>query len=202
MWLLLGIYSFIAGVWVWLSPSTGWNTGYGLSATLGLLPIFLVIAFVIQVQKFPPTNDISTDTQTPPALTFASQVRHASHNSTIYQETAAQQQKQAYRAIQPLVDNKPVEQVLSAVNDVVAEMTWEVQIIEAETGIIEATDTTVLFGFVDDIAIRIRSADEGITQVDIRSASRIGVSDLGTNAQRIEQFMMKLQQRLGNSESI
>ena len=42
-------------------------------------------------------------------------------------------------------------------------------------------------GFKDDIVIRIRTNAEG-TIVDLRSVSRVGRSDLGANAARIQRF--------------
>ena len=41
--------------------------------------------------------------------------------------------------------------------------------------------------FKDDIVIRLRSNADG-TLVDLRSVSRVGVSDLGANASRIQAF--------------
>ena len=46
-----------------------------------------------------------------------------------------------------------------------------------------ATDTTLLYGFTDDIVIRVRPEGGG-SVVDLRSVSRVGQSDLGTNAAR------------------
>lgn len=53
------------------------------------------------------------------------------------------------------------------------------------------TDTTLLFGFKDDIVIRITPAGSG-SRVDVRSASRVGRSDLGVNAKRIREFLRGL----------
>ena len=54
---------------------------------------------------------------------------------------------------------------------------------------IAAEFTTPLMRFVDDVEFR--KAD---TVVHIRSASRVGKSDLGANAKRVEQFRVALQQ--------
>ncbi len=53
---------------------------------------------------------------------------------------------------------------------------------------IEATDTTLWFGFKDDVAIRIRPDGSG-SRIDVRSVSRVGRSDLGANARRIRAFL-------------
>ncbi len=52
---------------------------------------------------------------------------------------------------------------------------------------------TAVFRFKDDIVIRV-SADGTNSKVDVRSVSRIGVSDIGTNAARIRAFSGGLQE--------
>ena len=58
-------------------------------------------------------------------------------------------------------------------------------------GRIEATDTTWYFGFKDDVVIRVRPSPNG-SRVDIRSVSRVGLGDVGTNARRIREYTAKL----------
>ena len=60
--------------------------------------------------------------------------------------------------------------------------------------LIEATATSGWFGFKDDIAIRVRP-DNSVTRVDIRSTSRVGLSDLGANSTRIYGLMVELEDR-------
>ncbi len=57
--------------------------------------------------------------------------------------------------------------------------------------IIEATAPTLVFGFPDDVVIRMRGSFES-TDVDMRSASRSGQHDLGQNARRIRWFFGRL----------
>lgn len=59
---------------------------------------------------------------------------------------------------------------------------------------LEATATSGWFGFKDDIAVRIRPVD-GATEVDIRSTSRVGLSDLGANSSRVYGLMIELEDR-------
>ena len=58
-------------------------------------------------------------------------------------------------------------------------------------GRLEATARTRWFGFRDDVVVRV-AADGTGTRVDVRSVSRVGRSDLGTNARRIRGFLEKL----------
>ena len=68
---------------------------------------------------------------------------------------------------------------------------WEVTHADAESGRIEATATSRVFHFVDDIVIRVRPDGAG-SRVDLRSRSRVGQSDLGANAKRIHAYGAEL----------
>jgi uncharacterized protein (DUF1499 family) len=70
----------------------------------------------------------------------------------------------------------------------VHKMGWDLVAADAAAGRIEATDTTFWFGFKDDVVIRLRPADEG-SRVDVRSLSRVGGGDVGTNAKRIRTYL-------------
>jgi hypothetical protein len=59
-------------------------------------------------------------------------------------------------------------------------------------GIVEGTAETFWFGFKDDVVARV-----GDTQIDFRSVSRVGVSDLGANTARIIALREKTQALLG-----
>ena len=67
---------------------------------------------------------------------------------------------------------------------------------DADSGRIEATATTLLFGFRDDVVVRIVENEAGGVSIDMRSKSRVGKSDLGQNAKRIRQFMENLTLRI------
>jgi uncharacterized protein (DUF1499 family) len=70
-------------------------------------------------------------------------------------------------------------------------MGWEIVAADVEEGRIEATDRTFWFGFKDDVVIRLTPSGER-TIVDVRSKSRVGGSDVGTNARRIRSFLERL----------
>ena len=58
-------------------------------------------------------------------------------------------------------------------------------------GRLEATAESFWFGFKDDVLVRIRPEGAG-SRVDLRSVSRVGVSDLGANCDRIEEILDEL----------
>ena len=70
-------------------------------------------------------------------------------------------------------------------------MGWDVVAAAPEALRIEATDTTLLFGFKDDVVVRITPQAQG-SVVDVRSLSRVGGSDFGTNAKRVRAYLGRL----------
>jgi uncharacterized protein (DUF1499 family) len=63
---------------------------------------------------------------------------------------------------------------------------------DPSAGRLEAVAGTFWFGFKDDVTVRV-SADGAGSLVDVRSKSRVGKGDLGTNAQRIRTYQRRLQ---------
>jgi len=75
---------------------------------------------------------------------------------------------------------------------------WTVVTASREAGTIEATETSFWFGFHDDVMIRIRSEEEQVV-IDVRSTSRVGLSDLGANAKRIRNLLDEIETRLNKA---
>jgi uncharacterized protein (DUF1499 family) len=68
---------------------------------------------------------------------------------------------------------------------------WTITAEDRGKGVIQALARTTLFGFEDDILIRVRgSAAESV--VDMRSRSRVGRGDRGVNAKRIRDYFQTL----------
>ena len=58
-----------------------------------------------------------------------------------------------------------------------------VEVVDTRAGYLHATASSRLFGFVDDLEIHTLPASQ---ELEVRSASRLGESDLGVNARRLE----------------
>lgn len=98
--------------------------------------------------------------------------------------------------IQPLfVRGKTPGQVYAAALALVRHRGWRVAYANAKTRRIEAVARTGWFGFKDDVALRIGAIGSG-TIVNMRSESRIGLSDIGRNAERVHRFLHALKSRL------
>lgn len=150
-------------------------------------PVFLTVQAGYQVPRI---HDITTDLQDPPQFTAIRNLRTAAHNPLDRKVPAnlAKLQQAGYPNLAPLLIGKDASQVFEEAVALAKSRGWEIVDIATENGTIEATDTTKFMGFKDDVVIRV-SEKEGKTIVDMRSVSRIGISDMGTNAARIKAFL-------------
>ena len=146
----------------------------------------------VQAQRLPHIHDISTDTVNPPAFIAVLPLREGAHNPVAYAPGTAVQQRSAYPDIAPLTLAVPPAQAMQRAERAAHALGWTIVAVQAAEGRLEATDTTWLFGFKDDIVVRIRPTAAGST-VDVRSLSRIGGSDLGTNARRVRAFLQRME---------
>jgi len=143
-------------------------------------------------KRVPMIHDITTDTENPPTFVAILALRNDAPNTAIYggPEIAAKQHA-AYPDILPLVSDIPPTQAYERARFVARRMRWKIVDENPVEGRIEATATTRWFGFKDDVVIRIAPSAAIGSRVDIRSVSRVGLSDVGTNARRIRTFLKK-----------
>lgn len=143
-------------------------------------------------KRVPMIHDITTDTENPPLFVSVLALRKDAPNSAAYggPEIAAQQ-RAAYPDIRPLVSDIPPAQGFERARSVAHKMCWKIVDENPANGRIEATATTRWFGFKDDVVIRIAPAAGNGSRVDIRSVSRVGRNDVGTNARRIRSFLKR-----------
>jgi uncharacterized protein (DUF1499 family) len=144
-----------------------------------------------QAQSLPKIHDISTDTAEPPAFIAVLPLRKNARNPVDYKAETAAQQRQGYPDIASLKLDLPPAQAFERAERAARAMGWQIVAAAPDALRIEATDTTLFFGFKDDVVIRIRAQGPG-SLVDVRSLSRIGGSDIGANAKRVRAFLAKL----------
>lgn len=87
--------------------------------------------------------------------------------------------------IEPLPPGENVS--LEKIKQVIGELGGVVTV--EQDNYLAATFTSAIFGFVDDLEIRLDSEEKII---HIRSASRVGDSDLGVNRKRVQSLKQKL----------
>jgi uncharacterized protein (DUF1499 family) len=164
-------------------------------AIVALLVAVTVFAVPFRFQRLaaaaPPIHDITTDTANPPTFQAIVSRRVDAPNSLDYSQDTARQQREAYPDIKPLILEIPAAQAFERALFAVREAGWEIVDANAGAGRIEATDTTTFFGFKDDVVVRLTPL-EARTVVDVRSVSRVGRGDAGTNARRVREFLQRL----------
>ena len=169
------------------------------SAIKGLFIATLVLAypawFALKAVTLPPINDVSTDTEDPPSFSRSRAALDA-RSGRVPPDVGPEMremQREAYVQIAPLTLDLAPAEAFTLVRKAAENLGWRV--IEAVppggrvgSGRLEAVDRSFLLQLPDDITVRIRPRADG-ARVDIRSASRIGMHDLGANAQRIRDFL-------------
>jgi uncharacterized protein (DUF1499 family) len=174
-----------------------WKDGVGGigEAVTGLLIGLALIAYPLYVgvraYKLPAIYDITTDPIDPPRFDAIARLRPRDANPVTYAGLyTAEQQRTAYSDIEPDLTNVSAQEAYNAVLKVITKRKWHVvdarppQATAPRDGLIEAIARTPILGFRDDVAVRVRATQEG-ARIDIRSASRYGRHDLGTNAARV-----------------
>jgi uncharacterized protein (DUF1499 family) len=145
-----------------------------------------------EAQRVPPIHDITTDLDNPPSFQAVVPLRADAPNTLDRPPLLAVQQREGYPDIQPVTLPLPPDRVFNRALDVAQRMGWEVVGSDQQAGRVEATATTRWFGFKDDVVVRVTAWGSG-SRVDVRSVSRVGRSDVGTNARRIRDFLGNLQ---------
>lgn len=195
--LIIGIVGLILALFARRSRSV-WIAG--LAIVLGLLAFMPPWMFRHKAMSVPPIHDISTDTNNPPAFAALLPERGNAPNPAEYGGAeVADQQHAAYPDIKPLELKASTQQVFDAALATAHDLGWKVAGQDPAQGHIEATATTLWFGFKDDVVIRISPEVDDSSRLDIRSLSRVGKSDVGKNAERIRTFEQRIRKRLGTS---
>ena len=161
-----------------------------------------------------PIYDVSTDTANPPTFSEATmKIRTEAEANPLpdYQtpigriekwegvdeklaiQSHAQIITDRYASLSPLpLGGASKEDGMEAVAAAMADIGFDDIRSDAEAGLVEGVATTFWFGFKDDVVARV-----GDAQIDFRSVSRVGRSDLGANSERIAELREATQARIG-----
>jgi len=164
------------------------------AALICAIPLLGIGSQLIKARGLPQIHNISTDLIDPPGFSKISQIRTSSDNPLEYNiaELASVQQA-AYPNIKTLYTDMTLGEAHRKALSLAEALGWEVVNEDVVTGLIEATETSVLWKFKDDIVIRLRNHGDRVA-VDLRSVSRVGRSDIGANAERINAFLTAFEQ--------
>lgn len=164
-----------------------------VAVVAGVIAAGIPYSWQRRAQRVPRIHDITTDLDNPPTFTAIVPLRAEAPNTLERPPMLAEQQRAGYPDVAPVTLSQPKSQAFARALGAAAEMGWEIVDANEAAGIIEATDTTRWFGFKDDIVVRLTPWGSG-TRVDVRSVSRVGLSDVGTNAQRIREFLERIEE--------
>lgn len=194
-------------------PRRGW-----LLCLLALLVPVLGLVFANQVRqqasRVPPIHDITTNPADPPQFSSAILEARAATGANrlgdfttplgadpryssgpLKDRELGEVIQGAYPQVRTLLSPAPPDLVFRAADAAARAQGWKIVTASPERGSLDATAETFWFGFKDDVAVRVRPAPSGGSAVDVRSTSRVGLSDLGTNAKRIEGYLADVQSR-------
>jgi uncharacterized protein (DUF1499 family) len=184
---------------------TGWPTG--LALVTSLLFAGYLGNMIFTARSLPAIHDVATDLDDLPQ--FSRLTVRADNLDKIPDQGRAELKalppeerwkalhRQAYGDLKPLRLSRPPQAVLQQAEQLALDRGWAIAGFDPAAGTLEATATTRFFRFKDDVVIRIRPdpASPGGSIVDMRSISRVGVSDIGVNARRVRAFLNDLKDR-------
>jgi uncharacterized protein (DUF1499 family) len=182
------------------------GAGFAMTAlSIGFLILAYPAYFAVLGYRLPAIYDVSSDPVDPPRFEAVARLRSRDANPIAYPGArAANLQRAAYRDVEPLMLGATPQETYDAVLALMTKRKWRV--VDARQpqgkrrdGHIEAVARTPIMGFRDDVVVRIHAAEDE-TRVDMRSASRFGHHDFGTNASRIRSFLEDLDEATSNEE--
>ena len=165
----------------------GGAVAVGVGVGVGVGVVFLALA--LRSAGAPRINDFTTDPADPPALTHAATLPRNAGRDMSYPKAFAAIQHACCADLRPARVRTGAPEALARAEAVVRQMGLTVTWSDPSAGLLEAMATSRLFGFRDDVAIRVRREADGTSRVDVRSKSRDGQGDLGVNAARIRTFV-------------
>ena len=165
--------------------------------TVSGMALHLAVIVIMGVQLLkalstPLIHHVSTNTEDPPEFIEVVALRGENANTLAFDaEKTAPLQDEFYPWIEPLLLRATPDEAFDEALYVLMDMGLEVVATHPGQGLIEAVDTTYWFGFKDDVAVRVRAYPGG-SVVDARSVSRVGLGDMGTNAERVGEIFRRL----------
>jgi hypothetical protein len=176
--------------------SVSWGSTF-IYAAMALIAVGMPVSMMSKASAVPPIHDITTDVTNPPEFVAIAPLREGAPNPVSYEGgEVTKQQLEAYPEIKTQLLPQSINEVYMAAERAIDALGWERATEGALPNTLEATDTTTWFGFKDDVVVRLTVQNDD-TLVDVRSKSRVGKSDLGKNAQRIDAFLFELRNQLG-----
>jgi uncharacterized protein (DUF1499 family) len=191
------VLAFLIGVVaIFLTQSPARRSGRPRAILGTVLALLLAAPVLLIVSKHRaiPINDITTDELDPPQFIAAVDLPANRGRNMGYDPKFAVIQHHAYPSLAPLRLPGTPDEVYKRVEIIAGEIPdWQITRNDPQTRELEGVATSKLFKFQDDFIIEVRPGEGGMSVVQMRSKSRDGVSDLGTNYDRIVSFWRDVQ---------
>jgi uncharacterized protein (DUF1499 family) len=191
------LLAFGAGIFIWRDGLGGLREAT-VAVLIGLALIAYPAYLGYRAHQLPAIYDVTTDPIDPPQFDAIARLRPRDANPIAYQGLyAAEQQRAVYSDIEPDDTSVAPQRVFDVAMKVITKRRWRIvdaqppQVSDAgaaKDGIIEAVARSLVLGFPEDVVVRIRPTSDG-TRLDVRSASRYGRNDLGSNAARVSDLI-------------
>jgi uncharacterized protein (DUF1499 family) len=189
--IVLAFASFVA---IWINGAPGLGRAF-LGFFVGLALIAYPAFIAVSARKLPQINDITTDFTNPPRFDVLARLRP--RDRIDYPKFFGDQQRKGYPDIVPLQLELPTRTAYDLALKIVTGRKWLVldqrPPAGPRPGTIEAVARTTVMGFRDDVVVRVSAIAAG-SRIDVRSASRYGLSDFGTNATRIRALLTEIEE--------
>jgi uncharacterized protein (DUF1499 family) len=170
-----------------------------LAIGMGLLayPAYLGV----KAYRLPAINDVATDPADPPRFEALAPLRAGA--TAIAASYTVEQQRAAYPDIESLDVTVTAQAAFAAAQDVITKHKWTILLARPpqprREGHIEAVARSVLMGLREDVVVRVRATPDG-ARVDVRSASRYGKYDFGSNADRVRALVEEIDDKATDVE--
>lgn len=159
---------------------------------------------IMDAKSHPAIHDVSTDLADPPAFKVL-KLREDNWDNIPGAEDedmrglSPQQRwralhQESYSDVRTVRVGLPLPDVMAKAERLAEDRGWDIAVNLPAEGRLEATATTSLFRFKDDIVLRVRPTANGAESIiDMRSVSRVGTGDVGVNAKRVRAFLADLE---------
>lgn len=190
---LIALVALLCGIAALVKGGAAGGRGKLLAAVaVSLVYVGFIASRPLAAGDIPAIHDVTTDLANPPQFeVLALRADNLAGVGTV--ENWQKIHAASYGDLRPVTLAKPVSEATAQVAALAASKGWTVAKSDLVRGHVEATASVSYIRFNDDVVIRIvPSADGKGSVVDMRSVSRVGISDFGVNAKRVRAFLKDL----------
>lgn len=199
------LLAFVAFIIIWRQGIDGFGSAV-LALVIGSGLLLYPAYLALKAYRLPAITDVVTDPDDPPRFETAGQLRTREANPVAYPgKISADKQRMAYPDIEPLIVTSTPQEAYDTALAIINRRRWKIIVDrkpiprEGRTaprdGHLEAVARNPL-ALREDVVLRVRADGEG-ARIDIRSATRYGPHDLGSNASRITALLEEIDETLG-----